>query len=586
MAVEAQGFVGLAMGRGRTRLTMPPNACSVYRARPMSPEDSPADLVGRQFELPPHAREDELRDAATRRTREGRQVELPFAGVVRVAEALGLPVEGRRRGRVELLPPPEPSLRAERPAGERMKAGHRPHPGGRGLSAGADPSQGVDPVLELLHGHIVGFAQSARKLRCERGHGTARVSTEAALFEAPESHDLLVFAEETVDVVAGGHGASVARPDGRGRVTAFCPASSVRFAMSDHKREVDKLRLEIAQLDEQLTATLEKRARAARSIGERVRGEAPTLPLRDRAFVETLIEHSKGDLTPDALRAIFREIQAACVGLELSVRVAVLAPEGGAGHAAAREQFGLGVACLMTASAEEALDVVERGRAEFAMLPYETSVEGPVQATILALTARELRIGLVREVVPTLHVWNRTGNLSEVTQIYAVAADRALAAKSLAEIPAVTVLDVKTPLAACQLAKEDPTVAALASDVAGVLMGLQVARRSMLDDSHGRVRYAIVGARPSPRTGEDCTSLVFSLHDAPGALLDVLRQFAEHGVNLSRIQSRPAEGDGWAYLFFLEVIGHATDRALVSAFEGVKRLTKLFKVLGSYPARS
>jgi chorismate mutase/prephenate dehydratase len=356
--------------------------------------------------------------------------------------------------------------------------------------------------------------------------------------------------------------------------------------MSDHKREVDKLRQEIAQLDEQLTVSLEKRARAARAIGELVRGEAPALPLRDRAFVETLIAQSKGDLTPEALRAIFREIQAACVGLELTVRVAVLGPEGGAGHAAAREQFGLSVTCLMTESAEEALDAVDRGRADFAMLPYETSVDGPVQTTLLALTARELRIGLVREVAPTLHVWNRSGQLADVTKLYAVAADRALAAKSLAELSAITVIDVKTPLAACQLAKDDPTAGALASEVAGVLVGLEVARRSMLDESHGRVRYAIVGARPSPRTGEDCTALVFSLHDAPGALLDVLQQFAEHGVNLSRIQSRPAQGDGWAYLFFLEVIGHATDRALVSAFEGVKRLSRLFKVLGSYPARS
>jgi chorismate mutase/prephenate dehydratase len=356
--------------------------------------------------------------------------------------------------------------------------------------------------------------------------------------------------------------------------------------MSDQKREVDKLRQEIALIDEQLAVFLEKRARAARSIGELARGEAPTLPLRDRAFIETLVQQSKGDLTAEALRSIFREIQAACVGLELTVRVAVLGPEGGAGHAAAREQFGLSVTCVMTASAEEALDAVDRERAEYAVLPYETSVDGPVQSTILALASRELRIGLVREVVPTLHLWSKSGRLEEITKVYATAADRALAVKSLGDLGPVTVIDVRTPLAACQAAREDAGAAALASDVAGTLAGLEVARRSMLDDGHGRVRYAFVGARPSTRTGEDCTSLVFSLHDAPGALLDVLRQFAEHGVNLSRIQSRPAKGDGWAYLFFLEVTGHATDRQLVSAFEGVKRLTKLFKVLGSYPART
>jgi chorismate mutase/prephenate dehydratase len=355
--------------------------------------------------------------------------------------------------------------------------------------------------------------------------------------------------------------------------------------MSDHRREVEKLRQELSQIDEQLLGLLERRARSARAIGEFVKGEAPQLPLRARAFVEELIAKSKGDMPPEALRAIFREIHAACVGVELQVKIAVLGPEGGAGHSAARDQFGLGAACIMTASAGEALDAVVRQRADFAVLPYETSTDGPVLATILALTEHDLRVSLVREVAPTLHLFSRTGKLHEVAKVYATAADRALAAKSLAELGPVLVQDVKSPLIACELAAEDPTAAALASDAAGAVLNLEVARRSMLDDSHGRVRYAVIGPRPSPRTGDDATALVFSLHDAPGALFDVLRQFADHGVNLSRIQSRPALGDGWAYLFFLEVIGHATDRPIVSAFEGVKKLTKFFKVLGSYPAK-
>jgi len=78
---------------------------------------------------------------------------------------------------------------------------------------------------------------------------------------------------------------------------------------------------------------------------------------------------------------------------------------------------------------------------------------------------------------------------------------------------------------------------------------------------------------------------VFSVRDTPGALLDVLRGFAERGINLTKIHSRPDEAEGWSYLFFVEVAGHATDRALVTAFEEVKRLTKFFKVLGSYPVK-
>jgi chorismate mutase / prephenate dehydratase len=354
--------------------------------------------------------------------------------------------------------------------------------------------------------------------------------------------------------------------------------------MDDHRREVEKLRREIAQIDDQLLGALEKRARTARAIGELVRGDSPALPLRDRAFVEGLVERSKGDLPPETVRSIFYEIQAACVGLELSVRVAVLGPEGGAGHNAAREQFGASAACIMTSSAEEALDAVARQRADFALLPYETSIDGPVQATISALGLHDLRIGMVREVTASLHLWSRGDRPGEITKVYATAADRALAATSLAELGPVVVVDVKSPLVACQLAAGEPFAAALASLAAGELAGLDIARRSMVDESRCRVRYAVIGVRPSPPTGNDCTAVVFSLHDAPGALLDVLRQFAEHGLNLTRIQSRPAQGDGWAYLFFVEVLGHATDRQAVSAFEGVKKLTKFFKVLGSYPA--
>ena len=106
----------------------------------------------------------------------------------------------------------------------------------------------------------------------------------------------------------------------------------------------------------------------------------------------------------------------------------------------------------------------------------------------------------------------------------------------------------------------------------------------MLDRGADRVRYAIVGARPSSRTSNDVTAVVFAVQDAPGSLLDALKQFAERGVNMTKIQSRPMQGEAWAYLFFVEVSGHSTDRPVISAFEDIKRSTKFFKVLGSYPA--
>jgi len=102
------------------------------------------------------------------------------------------------------------------------------------------------------------------------------------------------------------------------------------------------------------------------------------------------------------------------------------------------------------------------------------------------------------------------------------------------------------------------------------------------DGPSERVRYAVLGERPARRTGSDATLLAFSVSDSPGALLEVLRQFAERGVNLSKIQSRPTPGEAWSYLFFAELVGHATDRAVVGAVEEVRRQARFFKLLGTY----
>jgi len=336
----------------------------------------------------------------------------------------------------------------------------------------------------------------------------------------------------------------------------------------------------------QLLVGLDKRAKASKAIGALLEpDQAPPLSLHDRPQIEALVARSTGDMPSESLRTIFRHVYAACFGLQSPLVVAYLGPEGGAGLSVARGYFGASASFVACETPGGALEEVSRQRAAFAVLPYETSSDGPVASTLSALTASELRIGLVIETTPSLHLYGRTGNVKDIEKVYATAGDRALAENSLAAIGHFAVLDVRSPLVACQLAAEDHGAGALASEGTGSQLSLEIAYKNVLDRGHDRVRYAIIGARPSSRAGEDSTAVVFSLADNPGALLDVLRQFSERGINLSKIQSRPVEGESWAYLFFLEVVGHATDRQLVSAFEEVKRLTKFFRVLGSYPAR-
>lgn len=268
--------------------------------------------------------------------------------------------------------------------------------------------------------------------------------------------------------------------------------------MSDAKREADGLRDRMVKLDAEILAALDKRARAARQLGELRRDQAPILPLADHESVRSIVSQSTGDMPEDALRAIFGEIQAACLALELPVKIVYVGAEGDPCHAAARGRFGRSASLTAAGSTAAALDEVSRKRAEFAVVPFETASDGPVHPTIQALSAGDLRI-------------------------------------------------------------------------------VEVLERE-------RVRYAVVCARPSGRTGNDVTAVVFSVQDSPGSLLDVLRVFAERGINLTNVHSHPVQDEAWVYLFYVEMQGHFTDRPLTGAFEEMKRLTRFFKLLGSYPS--
>lgn len=353
--------------------------------------------------------------------------------------------------------------------------------------------------------------------------------------------------------------------------------------MSDKRREADELRQEIGKIDAQLLSLVERRGKLSKRIGELRRSIAAPPALPDRARVEELVAKAGGDVPAAALRGIFREIVATCFALEQPVVVAYSGQGGGFVHAAARSRFGVAAEYLGTDSVRAAVDEVSRQRASYAVVPFETRADGLLQSTILALTESDVKIVGAFEFVVNLQLASKASSLAEIEKVYAMAKDRAHCQRFFAsEMPGAQVLDVRTPLGACQLAAGDPRAAALVHEGFTAEFSLEIVERNVRDDGDERVRYAIVGARPASRTGGDLTGMVVAVNDSPGALHEILEQFAERGVNLTRIQSRPTPGESWQYLFFIEVVGHATDRALVGAIEEVRRLSKFFKVLGSY----
>jgi chorismate mutase/prephenate dehydratase len=351
--------------------------------------------------------------------------------------------------------------------------------------------------------------------------------------------------------------------------------------MSDTKHELEEIHRSLAGIDAGLLQEIEKRARLSKRAGELRARESGQLPPLE-TLLEAVVSKASGDFPVESLRVAFREIIGACLTLELPIKIAVLGPEGSAATVAARHRFGAGASLVVEETPAAVLAEVAGRRAEYAVLPLEGKIEGPVQSTIEALMESDLRIASVEETAATLHLMNKRGDVADIQQIAATLADQSRAERFLAAHPSkVALLDVKSPLLACELAVAEPATAALVIEEFGRAMGLEIARRNPLAEE---ARYAVIGGRPSSRTGRDITAFAFSVQDTPGALLGVLRQFSERGINMLTLQSHPAPGDGWNYVFFVELDGHATDRALVTAFEEVKRVSRFFKVLGSYPA--
>ncbi|MBX3231680.1 MAG: chorismate mutase [Labilithrix sp.] len=353
--------------------------------------------------------------------------------------------------------------------------------------------------------------------------------------------------------------------------------------MTDKRREVEDLRGEIAKIDVSLLASIERRAKLSKRIGELQKSMTVPPGLPDRGQIEALVTTATGDVPHPALRQIFREIFASCFALEQPVVVSYAGLDGGFSHAAARSRFGVAAEYLGGETIARAIDEVSRKRATYAVIPFETRADGVVQATIAALTDSDVKIVAAFESIVNLQLASKASSLAEVQKVYCIPKDRAHCVKFLAnEMSGADVQDVKTAYAACQLAAADPRAAALVHEGFTADFSLEVIKRNVRDDGDERVRYAIIGNRPPSRTGKDLTAIIVALQDAPGALHEIVKQFAERGVNLTKVQSRPIQDESWQYHLFMEIQGHPTDRPVVGALEDVRRQAKFFKVLGSY----
>jgi chorismate mutase/prephenate dehydratase len=352
----------------------------------------------------------------------------------------------------------------------------------------------------------------------------------------------------------------------------------------DERKRIEELRQKLLDMDLEMLRSIERRARIAQDLSKLRSGSARYAPVTDGVHLAALEKAAAQPIQPASIRPIFNAIDAACRVYEVAPRVVFIGADGGFGWMAARSYFGPDAELVRAEGPTGAIEEVARSRAECAVVPYESLKDGPIFPTIQAIAAADLKLVGEREMDQALTLLNGTGNPADVEKIYVSPQDHMACVHYLeANHPRALVLDVRSPIMAWELASENQGSAAIVPRGAVSTRDLRVARENVADDGEVRIRYGVVSRLPAQRSGADATAVLFSVHDHPGALHDILQHFKERSCNLRRIQSRPVAGEGWEYLFYVEVSGHLTDRSLVAALEGVKREAKTLKIIGSFP---
>jgi chorismate mutase/prephenate dehydratase len=349
------------------------------------------------------------------------------------------------------------------------------------------------------------------------------------------------------------------------------------------------LRGRIDAVDDGLLRLLNERARLVAEVGEakrRARREGPFyVASRERAIVERLEQANEGPFPTEALRAVFQEVFSACLALEKGLRVAYLGPEATWTHAAVSRQFGLSAQALPMGTIEAVFREVERGDADFGVVPVENSTEGMVGSTLDTFLDSRLKVS-AEIVLPVDHALLLHPGMKpmQVRRVYSHPQALAQCRRWLqAHLPDATTVEASSTAEAARMAREDQHGAALASELAAKLHGLAVARRQVQDQARNFTRFLVIGKAQAEPTGRDRCSLLAILDDGPGALLRLLGPLADRGLNLSRIESHPTRRRPWEYAFFLDLDGHPSEPAVAAALEELRGACASLKVLGAYP---
>jgi chorismate mutase/prephenate dehydratase len=372
--------------------------------------------------------------------------------------------------------------------------------------------------------------------------------------------------------------------DAAGKTTRGVGKNVDKNASAD---ELATIRVEIDRADDEMLRLLNRRARFVARVAElKEKMQVPFyVPSRERQIIDRLSGANTGPFPTDAIRSVFQEVFSACLSLEKTVKVAYLGPEGTFSHMAVKRQFGLSARAIPLKTIANVFEEVDRGGADMGVVPVENSTEGMIIPSLDSFVDSELKISAEIMLKISLCLLARADvDLERVERVYSLPVALAQCRRWLAtHMPRATVVESQSTADAARSAHGDAHGVAVASEMAAKLYDLQVLKRNIEDLTQNATRFLVLGRQQAEPTGRDKTSVLLTTRDQPGILYRVLGGFAERGLNMTKIESRPSRRRPWEYVFFVDVDGHERDSAVAAALDMVRKQCESLKVLGSYP---
>jgi len=285
----------------------------------------------------------------------------------------------------------------------------------------------------------------------------------------------------------------------------------------------------------------------------------------------------------DTLRGIYREIFSGALALEKPLAVAFLGPAATFTHQAALARFGTSVNYVPQPTIADVFEAVTRAQADYGVVPVENSTEGAVTHTLDMFADAAVKICAEINVAVHHHLMGRCRR-EELRVLYSHPQVFGQCRRWLhRHLPNVPLVEVASTTEATSRCAAEPYAGALASALAAQRYGLKILAENTEDFSDNITRFLVLGREPAKASGDDKTSLLFVVRDRVGALYDSLRPLSAHRINMTFIESRPSRRKSWEYYFFVDFLGHMSDRYVRPALAELSENCQFVKILGSYP---